>query len=104
MKLSKSYRSFLAEFGGGMFGFTNVFSVNPASEYYLPARKEEASIYLPNNLLPFSDDSAGGLYVLKVMDGSAEESVCYWNNDGGLVSTAFANIFDFVARYAYESA
>jgi SMI1-KNR4 cell-wall len=104
IELPPSYRSFLMEFGGGVFGFTNVFSADPTSDYYLPVRKQEASAYLPTNLLPFSDDSAGGLYVLKVANGRAMEPVSYWNSDGGLVATAFANILDFVARYAYEPA
>lgn len=104
LKLSSSYRAFLREFGGGVFGFTNVFSVNPKGEYYLPRQKEEASSYLSKDLLPFSDDFAGGLYVFKIDEDNVLEPVYYWNSDGGLVETVFTDVFEFVARYAYEPA
>ena len=104
VKLPSKYRAFLSEFGGGTFGFTNVFSVDPGGDYYLPNRREEASSYLPKGLLPFSDDFAGGLYVFKVEDGEAQKSIYYWNSDGGLVATEFADILDFIARHAYEPA
>jgi hypothetical protein len=63
-----------------------------------------AASYLPNALLPFSDDFAGGLYVFRLDDGESQESVHYWNIEDGLVNTGIANIFEFVARYAYEPA
>jgi hypothetical protein len=104
VKLSVSYRAFLQEFGGGEFGLTDVFSACPDSEWFLPARNADALSYLPGSLLPFSDDFAGGLYVLKVKEGQAQEPVFYWNQDGGLVPTDYDDVFEFVAKNAYESA
>lgn len=104
VRLPMSYRAFLKEFGGGNFGLTTVFSADPKSEWYLGARLDEARAYLPSNVLPFADDFAGGLYVFEVAAGQAMEPVLYWNEDGGLVSTKFANALEFVARYAYEAA
>ncbi len=102
--LPPSYRSFLTGLGGGFFGFINVFSANPTSEYYLLNRKAEAAMYLPDKLLPFSDDYAGGLYVFKIVEEGVPEAVYYWNTDGGLTKTEFSNVLEFVARYAYEPA
>jgi hypothetical protein len=102
--LPLSYRIFLREFGCGNFGLTTVFSADPSSEWYLAAKFDEARRYLPAHLLPFSDDFAGGMYVLEIVGGEAMEPVLYWNEDGGLVATKFGNIFEFVARYAYEAA
>jgi len=103
--LPESYRCFLMEFGGGSYGLTTIFSGDQNSEWYLPSKQVEASAYLPCNLLAFSDDFAGGLYVLKVADdGIANESVFYWNQDGGLVETDYVDVFEFVAKFAYEPA
>ena len=103
--LPQSYKQFLREFGGGEFGLTNVNSADRGSDYYLPRKQEEAKSYLPAELLPISDDYAGGLYVLKVEHGgAATEPVHYWNSDGGLETTQFANVLEFVARYAYQAA
>lgn len=103
-RLPMSYRAFLREFGGGNFGLTTVFSADPESEWYLGTRLDEVREYLPTHVLPFSDDFAGGLYVFEVVDGQGMEPVLYWNEDGGLVPTKFANALEFVARYAYEAA
>jgi hypothetical protein len=104
VKLPACYRAFLKEFGGGEFGLTDVFSANPESEWYLPARHADAASYLPDGLLPFSDDFAGGLYVFEIKGGEAQDRVLYWNQDGGLVPTDFLDIFEFVAKHAYEPA
>lgn len=99
-----SYRAFLKEFGGGDFGLTTVFSADPNSEWYLEKKYNHFRKGLAEHVLPFSDDFAGGLYVLKIVHGLALEPVYYWNTDGGLVSTEFSNMFEFVARYAFEPA
>lgn len=104
VKLPSSYRDFLVTFGGGIFGFTIIFSAFKDGDWYLPNRQREAARFLPTGLLAFSDDFSGGYYVFKVTDGLAEEPPWYWNQDGGLMRTEFANIYEFVGRYAYEPA
>lgn len=99
-----SYKQFLAQFGGGSFGLVNVCSADPEGEFYLPRKQEETRGYLPSGLIAVSDDFAGGLYVLKVKDDHAEEPLWYWNHDGGFRPTEFANVLEFVARYAYKAA
>lgn len=101
VNLPDSYREFLKEFGGGNFGLTTIFSADAFGEWYLPDRQAEASKYLPEGLLAFSDDFAGGLYVLQKTEGHTEDQVLYWNRDGGLVKTQFKNILEYVARHAY---
>ena len=81
-----------------------VFSASPTSEWYLPTRQRRASAYLPPGRLAFSDDFAGGYYVFRVVDGQAQERVWYWNDDGGETPTEFADVLEFIARYAYEPA
>jgi hypothetical protein len=104
VRLPPSYRTFLGEFGGGTFRFVVIFSADPDSEWYLPNQQSKASRYLPDGLLAFSDDYAGGNYVFKVVDGEAQEAVFYWHTDGSESSTKFKDMMEFVARYAYEPA
>ncbi|KQS95140.1 MULTISPECIES: SMI1/KNR4 family protein [unclassified Rhizobium] len=104
LRLPASYRAFLQIYGGGYFGFTNIFSADPDSEFYLPLKQSEASPFLPAGLLAISDDEAGGLYVMKVDDGIVTETILYWNTDGGLIRTEFDGILQFIARCAYEAA
>jgi hypothetical protein len=104
VRLPRSYRAFLREFGGGNFGLATIFSADSNSEWYLPAKQGEACRYLPKGMLAFSDDFAGGNYVLKVLSGQAQEAVFCWNQDGGESPTVFKDVIEFVARYAYEPA
>lgn len=104
IRLPSSYRQFLALFGGGSYGLSNVCSADSESDYYLPRKQAEASAYLPPNLLIASDDFAGGAYVWVVEDGKAAERICYWHRDGGLTPTQFENVLDFLGKFAYEAA
>ncbi len=102
--LPGTYKSFLSEFGGGNFGLITVCSADRMSDFYLPKKQAEIAKYAPAGLLVVSDDFAGGIYVLRVADGVAAEAVLYWNDDGGLVQTPFANVLEFIARFAYQPA
>jgi len=104
IQLPMNYREFLKVYGGGDFGFINIFSADQTSEWYLPERQAAASAFLPKGLLAFSDDFSGGYYVFEVEDGLAAEQVYYWNQDGGLISTEFGNVLAFIVRYAYRPA
>ena len=104
VRLPRSYHAFLREFGGGSFGLATIFSADRNSEWYLPNKQMEAGQWLPEGLLAFSDDFAGGNYVFKVVGGEAHESVFYWNTDGGASPTEFKDVIEFVARHAYHPA
>lgn len=104
VQLPAMYRSFLSQFGGGDFGYVNIFSADPNGKWYLPDKLRVARRYIPADLLAFSDDFAGGYYVLTIKDGAAAEQVCYWNRDGGTTETEFSSVIDFVVQYAYEPA
>jgi hypothetical protein len=99
------YRQFLMEFGGGSFGLITVFSASEKSEYYLPFKMSEIRRVVGNNLLIFSDDYAGGYYGFHLHEGRAAERVMYWDHETQeCVDTDFADILEFVARYAFDSA
>ncbi|MCW1916970.1 SMI1/KNR4 family protein [Luteolibacter sp. GHJ8] len=104
VQLPAKYQQFLSAFGGGSFGLINIFSACSDSDFYLPMRREESRNYLPDDLVPFSDDGAGGLYVMKVSGQALGDAVFYWNQDGGLDTTEFEDILEFIARYAYAAA
>ncbi|MAZ17035.1 MAG: hypothetical protein CL535_11990 [Ahrensia sp.] len=97
----ESFRRFLMEFGGGSFGLMNVFSADPASDYYLPDRQRKAQKALPRGCYAISDDYCGGWYVLVSKEGKLDNQIWYWNNDEGLKPTEFANVFELVAGCAY---
>jgi hypothetical protein len=102
VRLPESYRSFLTVFGGGRFGFVTIFSADQESEWYLP--RQQAAAGLPDGLVPFSDDFAGGLYVFRCAAGNRGDTVFYWTHEDGISRTEFPDIFSFLARYAFSPA
>jgi hypothetical protein len=97
-RLPMSYRQFLNKFGGGDYPLMNVFSAYPNSEWYLVRRVEALRELCPTNLLPVHDDQAGGLLVLKIVDGQALEPVYYFDWETGKLSDiVYANVFSAVA-------
>jgi len=99
VRLPPSYRAFLREFGGGTYGYIVVFPADPDGAWYLPNQQRNASRYLPEGLLAFCDDYAGGN-----VEGEAQEAIFYWTPDRGGAPTEFNDTMLFVARYAYEPA
>lgn len=78
-QLPPAYRNFLMVRGGGDYPGFDVFSANPGSDLYLPTRIAELGKLVGPDLLPIHDDRAGGLYVLKVIEGSAGDALYYWD-------------------------
>lgn len=100
-RLPLAYARFLSEFGGGTYGLVAVFSADADSDHYFVRRVNELAAHVPQGLLAFSDDQAGGVYAFRVEDGNALERVWYWNADGGLVETTFENALEYIAQNAY---
>jgi hypothetical protein len=101
VRLPTTYRTFLQEFGGGYVGSAVVFSADPSSDWFLPAKLLETREYLPSHTIPFSDDFCGGFYVFEFKDGQCNEVVKYYHFDGGLISTKYSNVLDCLADIAY---
>jgi hypothetical protein len=101
LKLPSSYRQFLKKFGGGDFGSTVVFCTSADSDWYLLRKYNEAKSYLPTDLLPFSDDFAGGVYAFHIEGKTAKDKILYWNTDGGTSETDFNDIFEYLVNQAY---
>lgn len=105
IRLPVLYRQFLMEYGGGSIGLITVFSAAENSEYYLPFKMPEIRRVVGENLLVFSDDYAGGYYGFHLDEGRAVERVIYWDHETQqCVDTDFADILEFVARYAFDPA
>lgn len=102
-RLPRSYREFLAAHGGGDYATFTVFSANPDSEFYLPAQVAKLQSLMAGNLLPVHDDNAGGLYVLNIVDGTAAETVQYWDwETRELSDQKFDSILDLIAEQVFS--
>jgi hypothetical protein len=105
VKLPLKLKEFFKEFGGGDFGFETIYSATPGSDWYLPRKAEFAYRIMPKKYLPISDNGAGGYYVLKIENGVVGDEVYYFDSDDGSVQPmGYADLLEFISKYAYEPA
>lgn len=98
VKFPESYKIFVRKFGGGYFAFTNIFSVNKDSDWYIVNKNNKARNYLPEEFLAISDDEAGGMYGYIVRGGVCGEEVYYWDHESGSISKKmYEDLFEYIA-------
>lgn len=95
LKLPTQYLEFVQNIGSGYFGFTNVFSLNPESDWYLPAMMMQFD--LPDDFLPITDDETGGYYGFEVEGNVCGEEVYYYHlDDSDEPIFKYENFFDYL--------
>jgi SMI1-KNR4 cell-wall len=100
LDLPQLYKDFLIEFGGGSFGFIDIYSTFETGKYYIGNVVNMYDMFAKNGFVPISDDYCGGLYCLK-FDTISDLSVYYYNDEDGFIKTRFSNVFQFVAECAF---
>ncbi|NEN75478.1 hypothetical protein F9B74_03945 [Pelistega sp. NLN82] len=75
-ELPSIYVAFQKIFGGGSFGFTELFSVVPDSEYYVLGIQRNINI-INNEFFPIFDDQTGGVYCFKKVDSYFLDEIYY---------------------------
>lgn len=95
------YRLFLKTFGGGYFAFTNIFSVNPSSEWNIVTKNSESGI---PRFLAVSDDEAGGYYGYRVDNIVTDRRIYYWDHESQKVlGPQYDDIFSYIANTGFQS-
>jgi len=95
--LPQAYRDFVKKYGGGDFGYIDIFSANKKGYWYIVKHNQDFKHYLPKDFIAISDDQTGGYYGYKIVNHQCDEQVCYWHYDGGFDSkVVYSNIFEFI--------
>lgn len=93
-KLPEEYSRFVKIFGGGYFGFTNVFS--PKRGFWSIV---DRNYELPKDFrfVAFSDNGVGDLYGFRVIDSICESSIVLFDHETSEIeSTEFTNLFEYL--------
>lgn len=75
-KLPSIYTQFQKKFGGGNFGYTELFSIVPESEYYLFSIENNIAI-TNQGFFPILDDQTGGIYCFKKHKNNFSDKIYY---------------------------
>ena len=95
IELPEKYKKFLSEYGGGYFGYANVYSLDEGSDFYL----------LHNNDVPvdkylrIADNGCGDYYLLLVEDKKCSEQLYFFEHDETAVcATEYADILEYLVK------
>lgn len=94
----EEYRSFLRDYGGGYFAFSNVFSVDPESEWNIERRNAPLSPEIRAGFLAISDPATGDYYGFRVSDGIAASAIWVLDHDEQTIRpTSYGDLFEYLA-------
>lgn len=95
IQLPQKYVQFLLAYGGGYFGYANIYSLDKNSSFYLlnynkPDLKEHLYI---------SDNGCGDNYAFHIENGICSEIIIFYDHeDGEMHDTEFCDIFEYLVE------
>lgn len=96
------YKDFLRRFGGGFFGFTNVFSVLASSPWYVVDRNFASGVPL-QEFLAISDNGVGDYYGFSVANAVCGSHVAFLDHETrAVVSTPHSDLFEYLVVVGLE--
>ena len=91
--LPEKYKEFIKSYGGGYFGYANIYSLDSDSDFYL----------LKHNNLPFknyiriADNGCGDYYLFSIENGKCLDSLLLSDHETGrIVWTEYGDIFEYL--------
>lgn len=98
-EIPKDFQIFQEKFGGGNFGFLELFSLNKNSEYFI--FKNSYGIRPKDNFLPISSDGVGGYYGFLLNDC---HHIYYYdtNISPPIIEKTQWNFVDFIYFFAFK--
>lgn len=99
IKLPEKYKYFLQRYGGGYFGYVNVYLLDAESDFYVLNHNE-----LPiDKYLKIADNGCGDYYMFCVEEGRCLESLYFYEHDTGDISkTEYADIFEYLVSVGFK--
>lgn len=100
--LPDDYKNFIKEYGGGYFGFSNVYSLEQGSDWNLVDLNYQYNNFRDCYVL-FSENGSGDFYGFKSNDGICESNVCFYDHESQAWQlTKFKNLFEYLAIFALK--
>lgn len=95
IQLTEKYKQFLLKYGGGFFGYTNLYSLDKNSDFYLLNYND-----IPiRNILYIADNGCGDNYALKIVETKCQNTIIFYEHDTGLLyDTKFSDIFEYLVK------
>lgn len=104
LSLPDEYKSFVKEYGGGYFAFTNIFSVNDLSDWYIVNLNNQIGLMETHSFLAVSDIETGDYYGFKIEKRVCCSRVMFYDHEINKVEeTKYENLYDYILDVGLNS-
>ncbi len=98
IQLPEKYIQFLLNYGGGYFGYANIYSLDKDSCFYLCNYNEKM-----DKFLYIADNECGDYYALPVEQGICKDYVVFYNHDDDkYYSTEFSDVLEYLVKTGFK--
>jgi hypothetical protein len=97
------YKAFMSRFGGGVFGFVELFPIVATPDGYDDLRTANDREFPDRGFLAVAAVGTGDHWGFPVTDGRCHESVWFHFHDGGDDEPVAADFLEFMAEQALKS-
>lgn len=95
IQLPEKYIYFLLHYGGGYFGYANIYSFDQNSDFYLLNHNEKVL----DQFLYIADNGCGDSYAFPIQQGKCEETVVFYQHDNHKIYlTEFSDILEYLVK------
>lgn len=95
IQLPKKYIQFLLNYGGGYFGYANIYSFDQNSDFFLPAHNKREL----ERFLCIADNGCGDDYAFLIEDGQCRDEVVFYDHDDRKAyHTEFSDILEYLVK------
>lgn len=99
VQLTEKYKQFLLKYGGGFFGFQNIYSLDKQSDFYIANHNS----YPLGTILNIADNGCGDYYSLKIINGICQDAIVFYDHEIDKISdTEFSDIFEFLTNVGLQ--
>lgn len=99
VKLPDEYKKFIKNFGGGYFAFSNIFSVNKESEWYIVNQNKNIGLFDTLGFLAISDNEVGDYYGFKIENRVCGSSIHFYDHEINFLEiTEYKNLYEFIIK------
>lgn len=75
--LLRTHSTFLTNYGGGYFGYANIYSLDPDSYFYIGKHNKTVL----DKLLFIADNECGDSYAFRIEDGKCDGAVAFYDHE-----------------------
>ena len=95
----KKYIQFLLNFGGGYFGYANIYSLDKKSVFFIINHNTA----IVKALLIMADNGCGDYYAFRVAEGKCREEIVFYDHEDNTVQdTAFSDVLEYLLKIGFN--